>query len=194
MSLAALRVAMALAVLMLAGASVVARQSPAPVEYKFGFRDVLTVKLIDQDPKYSADVTVRPDGNINLLLIEDIRAAGRTTIELKQALTIAYAKYFKEPVVVVTPKEFHSVNVYISGEVPKSGEYPWIESMDILHLIAIAGGLNSWADKENILLIRKEPLPNGQREKISFNYKTLSERGSKDKIPLLMPGDQVIVR
>ena len=93
-----LRMLAIIGLLVLSGANAAARQSKA-VEYKIGPDDVLSVRLFDQDPKYSADVTVRPDGKITLALIDDIEAGGLTPMQLKATLTTAYAKYFEEPIV-----------------------------------------------------------------------------------------------
>jgi polysaccharide export outer membrane protein len=183
--------------LVLSSTAVPASQSKAQVpafEYRIGPRDVLTVNLFGQDPKYSGDVTVQPDGKITLLLVDEIGALGLTPLELKKELTRAYAKYFEEPVIMVRPKEINSLKVFITGEVVNSGAYDLTESMSIVQLISIAGGLKDWADKETIVLIRKELLPDGSPDRVFFNLKQLHERKFEGEIPRLGPGDQVLVR
>src|SRR5262245_16817825 len=188
------RILTILGLIALSGAFAAAKQPTAPIEYRIGPDDVLSVTLFDQDPKYSGEFTVRPDGKITMLLLDDIHAGGKTPLELKDAVTKAFAKYFDEPVVLVRAKEIHSRKVYITGEVAKQAAYPLNDSMNVVQLIALAGGLNPWADKKNIVVIRKDPKP-GEREKISFNYKKASDpRAKKVDIPDLRPGDQVIVR
>jgi polysaccharide export outer membrane protein len=190
------RVLAASSLLALSSTTVPASQSKPqapPFEYRIGARDVLTVSLFGQDPKYSGDVTVQPDGKIMLLLVDEIGALGLTPMELKQELTRAYAKYFAEPIVMVRPKEFNSLKVFITGEVLQSGAYDLTESMNIVHLITLAG-LRDWADKETIVLIRKDPLPDGRPDRVFFNLKALHDRKPVDDIPLLGPGDQVLVR
>ena len=162
-------------------------------DYIIGANDVLNISLFGQDPKYSGDFTVRPDGKITMPLIDEILASGRTPLQLKAELTKAYSKYFQEPVIIVNPKQINSRLVYISGQVFKPGAYPLNDSMDILQLIALAGGLLEYADKENIVLIRKEPLPNGATNREFFNYKKVFQKGSVIRIPQLKPGDQVFV-
>lgn len=66
---------------------------------------ICSVNLLGQDPKYSGDVTVRPDGKISLLFVDEIQATGRTPLQLKDDLTKAHAKYFEQPVVWVSPKQ-----------------------------------------------------------------------------------------
>lgn len=183
-----------LGLLVVSSASVGARQSKPAFDYRIGARDVLTVNLFGQDPRYSGDVTVRPDGKISLLFVDEIQAAGRTPLQLKDDLTKAYAKYFEQPVVWVSPKQINSLKVFILGEVFNSGAYDFPGSMNIVQLITLAGGMKDYADKENIVLIRREPLPDGKPDRVWFNYKKLLERGSGEEIPELQPGDQVLVK
>ena len=161
--------------------------------YTFGPDDVVAVSLLDQDPKYSREVTVRPDGRITLPLIDDVSAGGLTPPELKEALKKAYAKYFEEPVLFVEAKQINSRRIYIMGEVQRPGAYNLTVPLTIVQFIGLAGGLKDWADKETIILIRKDPLPNGKANKIHFNYKKMFGRGA-DAIPMIEVGDQVLVR
>jgi polysaccharide export outer membrane protein len=188
------RILTTIVLLILSGVFVAGTQRKPPVEYRIGPDDVLTVNLFDQDPKYSGDFTVRPDGKITMLLVDDIHAGGKTPLELKEEVRKAYAKYFDEPVVLVRAKEIHSLKFFISGEVARPGVYPLDDSMNIFQAIAVAGDLNPWANKKSIVIIRKEPLPNGKPDRIFFNYKKALEPGYTGTIPELKSGDQVIVR
>jgi polysaccharide export outer membrane protein len=170
-----------------------ARPVAVPVDYVIGPGDVLTIIVFGQDPNlHSGDVTVRPDGKISRLLIDEVQATGLTPLQLKAELTKAYSKFFQEPMILVNPKEINSRKVGISGMVFKSGEYAINEPMDILQLITRAGGLQEYADKSNIRLIRRHP--DGKIETIVFNYKRVFEGKGLTHIPQLRPGDQVIVR
>lgn len=164
-----------------------------PPDYVIGPDDVLTITVFGQDPAlHSGDVIVRPDGKISRLLIDEVQAAGLTPLQLKAELTTAYAKFFREPMILVQPKQINSRKVGISGMVFKSGEFPLNEPMDILQLITRAGGLQEYADKENIRLIRRHP--DGKIETIVFNYKKVFEGKGVTQVPQLKPGDQVLVR
>ena len=164
-----------------------------PPDYVIGPDDVLTITVYGQDPAlHSGDVIVRPDGKISRLLIDEVHAAGLTPLQLKAELTKAYARFFQEPMILVQPKQINSRKVGISGMVLKSGEFPLNEPMDILQLITRAGGLQEYADKENIRLIRRHP--DGKIETIVFNYKKVFEGKGVTQVPQLKPGDQVLVR
>ena len=173
-----------------APSSQVAGKSAAPADYVIGADDVLTITVYGQDPIHTGDVVVGPDGKIARLMIGEIRAAGLTPQKLNDALTKAYSKFFTEPMVLVTPKQINSRKVGITGNVLKPAEYPLNEEMNILGLIIKAGGLQEYAKKDDILLIRKDPLPNGKPDVEHFNYNKIGTA----KIPMLRPGDQVVVK
>jgi polysaccharide export outer membrane protein len=164
----------------------------APAEYVIGPNDVLTITLVSQDPRFSGDVTVRPDGKIALLVIGEIQAAGLTLVQLKAELTSAYAKHFQAPVVLVSPKQINSRTVTVAGMVHKPGAYRLNDSMNVLQLIVKAGGLLAGADKDSIQILRRHP--DGKTETIPFNLTKLFEDRLVTKIPELRPGDQVTVR
>ena len=161
-------------------------------DYVIGAGDVLSIIVYGQDPVlHSGDVVVRPDGKIWRHLIEEVQVSGLTPRELKEALTAAYGKFFKEPTVLLNAKEINSRKVGITGSVHKSGEYALNEEMHIVQLITKAGGLQEYADKKNIRLVRRHP--DGTVETIIFNYNKLFEGKGVDHLPLLQPGDQVVV-
>jgi polysaccharide biosynthesis/export protein len=164
-----------------------------PIDYVIGPEDVLTITVYGQDPTlHSGDVVVRPDGKISRPLINEIQASGLTLLELKAELTKAYARFFKDPVILVSPKKINSRKVEVTGNVYKPGEYSLREPMDILQIVVKAGGLTPYADKENIHIIRRHA--DGKIETIVFNYKKLFEPKGITGVPQLRPGDQVIVK
>jgi polysaccharide biosynthesis/export protein len=164
----------------------------APSDYVIGIDDVLTIVVYGQDPMHSGDVVVRPDGKISRLMIDEVRAAGLTTAQLKDELTKAYSKFFQEPMILVSPKQINSRKVFITGMVAKPGVYSLNEPMDLLTLITMAGGLLEYADKGDIRLYRS--LSNGKVESFKFNYNALFEGKGLSQIPELKPCDRVIVR
>lgn len=161
--------------------------------FVIGAGDVLSISLYGQDPAlHSGDVVVRPDGKIWRYMIDEVQASGLTENELRAELTLAYSKFFKEPTVILNTKEFNSRKVGITGNVAQSGEHVIYDRMDIVQLITKAGGLLEYADKKNILILRRQP--DNKVEKIPFNWeKLLAGKGSPD-VPFLQPGDQVIVK
>ena len=163
-----------------------------PTDYVIGAGDVLSITVYGQDPVlHSGDVLVRPDGKIWRHLIDEVQVSGLTPRELKETLTAAYAKFFREPTVLLNAKEINSRKVGITGSVHKSGEYPLNAEMHIVQLITQAGGLQDFADKKNIRLLRRHA--DGRVETIVFNYEKLFEGKGVTELPMLRPGDQVVV-
>ena len=157
--------------------------------YVIGPNDVLTV-VFWRDKDMSADVVVRPDGNITLPLLNDVRAAGLTPDELRARIVAEAQRFIEDPSPTVVVKEINSRKVFITGQVEKPGPYPLSVSMTVIQLIAMAGGLKEFADGKNILVMRTE---NGTQNAFSFDYQQLLKRKNLHQNIELKPGDTVVV-
>jgi polysaccharide biosynthesis/export protein len=160
-----------------------------PPGYVIGPEDVLLI-LYWKDKDMSAEVSVRPDGRITLPLLNDVQAAGLTPDELREQLMKASAKFVEEPNVTVVVKTINSQKVFITGMVAKSGNYPLTAPTTVMQLIAMAGGIQEFADSKNILVVRNE---NGRPISYRFNYKEVLKRKNLKQNIELKPGDTVIV-
>ncbi len=164
-----------------------------PPDYLIGPADLLFVGLW-RDKDLSGDVVVRPDGKISLPLVNEIQAAGLTTEQLRATLTTAYTKFNEDPTVFVTVRQINSRNVFITGQVVKPGMYPLNGPMTVIQLIAAAGGLNDYADKGNIVVVRGgDKRPDGVPWSFKINYNDLISRKNLQQNIELKPGDTVIV-
>lgn len=163
---------------------------PLPTDYVIGPDDVLGV-VFWRDADMSGDVTVRPDGNITLPLIRDVKAAGLRPDELREAITKAATKFIEEPNVTVVVRQINSRNVFITGNVARPGPYQVSGQMTVLHLISVAGGLTEFADSKKIFIMRTEQ---GKMQSRRFNYNEVSEGKKLEQNIVLQPGDTVVVR
>jgi polysaccharide export outer membrane protein len=163
-------------------------KSPIP-GFVIGPDDVLTVTFWRD--QISLEVVVRPDGRISLPLLNDVQAAGYTPEGLARALEESAAKYINEPNAVVIVKEIRSRRVFVLGEVGTPGMIPLTTNLNLLQLIAMAGGLLEHADRKNITVIRTE---NGQEKRLKFNYNDVVNGKNVQQNILLQPGDTVVVR
>jgi polysaccharide export outer membrane protein len=164
-----------------------------PSDYKIGVDDVLAV-IFFNEKSLSADVAVRPDGKISLPLINDIQAEGLTTDELRLSVTKAAAKFVAdEPNVTVEVKQINSRRVFITGQVGKPGQYLMTAHMTVIQLIAVAGGMPEYADKDNIMVLRTE---NGLLKSYRVNYNEITQPKPKNlqQNIELKPGDTVVIR
>jgi polysaccharide biosynthesis/export protein len=160
-----------------------------PDGYVIGPEDILFI-VFWRDKDMSADVMVRSDGKISLPLLNDIEAAGSTPEQLRQRLTEAASKYIDEPNATVVVKEIRSRNVFITGSVAKPSTYPLIRPMNVLQLIALAGGLLEYADSKHITVVRTD---GGQTKYHRFNYNEVVKQKNVQQNIALKPGDTVVV-
>jgi polysaccharide export outer membrane protein len=160
-----------------------------PPDYVIGPNDRLSV-VFWREKELSADVVVRPDGKISLPLLNDMHASGLTPEQLRLRVLEEAKRYVTDPMPSVVVIEIHSRKVFITGEVEKPGEYQLNGPTTVLQLIAMAGGVLEYADKEKILILRQE---DGKEIGRRFNYKdVLAQRNIQQNI-LLKPGDTVVV-
>lgn len=75
-------------------------ESSQPYELNVG--DELRVESLI-DSTLDRDMIIQPDGMITLRMLGQVRAAGRTVQELRQALEEQYTKYYKVPAITVVP-------------------------------------------------------------------------------------------
>ncbi|CAN5409582.1 polysaccharide biosynthesis/export family protein [soil metagenome] len=97
---------------------------------------------------------VDTDGNIELPLIGKVMVAGLTTVAAKDTLTRRLEKYLQSPSVRIY---FENFRVTILGEVYRPGVYTVTnEKISIPEALGLAGDLNIYGDRKEILLIREE--------------------------------------
>lgn len=159
-----------------------------PSTYVIGPEDVLQI-TVWKEQTLSGSFPVRPDGMISMVLLGDVRAAGLTPKQLTDNLTAQYKKYIQDPLVTVGVSAVNSKHIFIVGEVGHVGPIPLTPGMTPLQAIAVAGGLTPYAHQKRIYILRG---PQGNQEKIPFNYKA-ALRGNNQKSVILEPNDTVVV-
>jgi polysaccharide export outer membrane protein len=162
--------------------------SAAPAEYRIGPPDVLYVSVWKND-SISRSVTVRPDGNISLPLVNDIRAAGLTPMQLRDAIRRKLADFIPKPEVSVIVTGMHSYAVSVLGEVKAAGRYELKSAATVLDVLAQAGGITEFARRDGIFVLRNG---SGGVRRISFDYdKVIASPGQRNVA--VQPGDIVVV-
>jgi len=160
--------------------------------YKIGVGDVLEI-ITWKEPDFSREeVLVRSDGMVTFPLINDIEAAGRTTMDLKNDIENGLKDYISNPIVTVTVRT-PTVNVkkfYILGEVVNTGEYDLTKELTVLQAFALAGGFTEWASKKEIIILRNE---NGKEKSIRVNYKNIAKGRDFSQNIKLKADDTIIV-
>ena len=162
---------------------------PVEAGFTIGPEDVLGV-LVWREPDVSGDVTVRPDGMVTLPLIREVKAAGLTPNELADRIQQSIREFITDAAVTVVVRQMNSRRVFITGEVARPGAYPLLSTMTVLQLIAVAGGLNEYAESKNISIMRIEA---GKTRTMPFDYKNVASGKKAEQNIALKPGDTVVV-
>lgn len=134
-------------------------------------------------------VTIGPDGFISLPLLGDVHVAGMTANQLTQDLKARLGTYMTNAQVTVSMVEIHSRQVFVTGQVGKPGGYSLVAPMSVLQLIAQAGGLSTFANRKDIVILRGS---GSHIQRLNFNYNNAVRGDPKQNIGL-QPGDTVIV-
>jgi polysaccharide export outer membrane protein len=168
-----------------------------PVTYVIGPEDVLEI-AVWSNADITRTVPVRLDGKISLPLLNDVQAAGLTPMHLRETLTTALNEYIPNPAVAVLVRETHSFKVSVIGQVKTPGRYELKDRATVLDVLAMAGGLNEYAARGRIVVLRQEATTTRQ---IPFPYDRLTAKnGSKSGSTAggpenfcVRPGDVVLV-
>ena len=169
-------------------ATPVGTSGAATADYRLVAGDKLRIEVY-KDTQLSQTLQVRPDGKITLPLVGDVAAAGKTSIQLRDAISASLEEYIANPVVTVIVTETTPQMVYVQGEVNKPGAFPLSGPMSIMQALALAGGFTDFANKKDIRILSASGV---QRTK--FNYKEALEEGNRRVPPQLQAGDVIVVR
>lgn len=171
-------------------ASVGRVNAPVSAQYVIGPNDVLAVDVW-KEAEFTRVVPVRPDGNISLPLIGDVRASGLTPHELQARLAEHLRAYLAHPAVTVMVQQVNSQLFNVMGEVQKPGAYAILRPTTVLDALAMAGGFRDFAKETKIYVLRVHA--DGTHERLPFNYRQVARGEKLPQNVQLIPGDTVIV-
>lgn len=123
------------------------RMNPDPA-YRLGTGDTVHVTVFGESD-LSGDYPIDGTGVMRLPLIGQIRAAGLTIPALENSIQAKLAEgYLRDPKVSAQVTNYRPF--YIIGEVNKPGEYPYVNGMNVLTAVALAGGFTYRADDSDV--------------------------------------------
>jgi len=127
-------------------------EAPPLTSYAIGIGDRVKVTVLEHDDM-TTEADVADDGTVELPLVGSVRAAGRTSPELRDLLTERLARDFiKNPKINVEITKYRPF--YVLGEVNRPGGYPFEPELDLRKAAAIAGGFTRRADTGAAYLVR----------------------------------------
>lgn len=122
-------------------------------DYVLGAGDKLKLTVFEE-ADLSGDYTIDGTGFLRLPLIGQVRAAGLNSTQLEAAIGSSLSRgYLRQPRVSVQVSTYRPF--YIIGAVTKPGEYPYVNHMNALNAIALAGGFTPSAIESSIYVRRE---------------------------------------
>ncbi len=132
--------------------------------YRIGRGDVLNIqgdqfKGFGETTKgYIAGTKVKPDGQLYLPDLAPIEAAGKTVIEVQDAIREALKRFNKQPFVSVDVLTYASQKYFILGEVVEPSVAPVDGETSLIEALARAGGFTKSADVEQAFVVRAQKI------------------------------------
>ncbi|HZS40673.1 MAG TPA: polysaccharide biosynthesis/export family protein [Polyangia bacterium] len=162
---------------------------PRNHEFVIGASDGLKI-TVWKNPELSTDAKVRPDGTITMPLIGDVHAAGRTPGELKLEIGKKLSNFVKsdEATVTIAVTEVNSYRFTVSGNVEHGGIFTSKYYVTVAEAIALAGGLNKFADPKKLVIVR---LDEHGRRRVPIDYNRISSGEHPDENLVLISGDNL---
>lgn len=158
-------------------------------EYTIGVEDLIQV-TVWKNADLSVTVPVRPDGKISLPLIDDVMAAGLTTLQLKEELTRRWKNFLSAPEVSVIVKEINSLKIYLVGEIAHPGELRFKGKTRLLQAISLAGGFTNFAERGRIIVLRRT---GDVESRFEINYNKVVSGKTPEGNIVLKAGDTIVV-
>jgi len=122
-------------------------------DYVLGAGDKLRLTVFGESD-LSGEFTIDGSGFARLPLVGQVRAAGYTSQQLEAVIGGALAQgYLRSPRVSVEVTTYRPF--YIIGAVNRPGQYPYVDHMNALTAVALAGGFTSGA-VESVVFVRRE--------------------------------------
>jgi polysaccharide biosynthesis/export protein len=162
-------------------------QTPAPYVLHPG--DVVELKFF-YNPELNENVQIRPDGQIALALIGEVKISGKTPGQVTEELQALYRPIVKNPRIVLQVRSFAGQRVYVGGEVTRPGTVTLIDQQTVLDAIMESGGLKHTSG-DYLLLIRRGDVGKPFMQRVSLrNQNNLPSEASQMR---LQPFDVLLV-
>ncbi len=154
--------------------------------YVLGPGDVLEISVLGR-ADFTSRVQVQVDGTIQLPLIKDIPATGRTVLQLRSDIRMLLVSggYYTDPAVSVVVASYASRYVTVLGEVATPGLLPIDRSYRLSEVVARVGGLRATAAEE-VILSRNDGTT------VTLNLRDIAT-GPDAQDPVVNPGDRIFV-
>ncbi len=163
---------------------------PRKQDYVVGPGDVIRINVW-QNVDLTGESTVRPDGTIAMPLIGEVKAAGRTAMQIRDEIAKRLMAFVKqEAVVVVSLQTINSYRFTVAGNAEHGGLFSVAQFVTVTEALALAGGPNRFANQDAIVIIRKG---GDAVRRIPINLKAILSGRAPEMNVVILAGDTVYV-
>jgi polysaccharide biosynthesis/export protein len=166
----------------------VANAEPAQ-SYKLRQGDLIQVSVWGED-KLQKESLVLPDGSITYPLAGRVEVVGLTSSEVEKRIAEKLKPYLPDPQVSVVIANISGYKAHVLGKVLKPGQVFMSGPMTVLDALSVAGGLDKFADRNGIKVLRNTP--QGQKV-LPVHYDQLMRGEHLETNVTLNPGDTILV-
>jgi polysaccharide export outer membrane protein len=161
---------------------------PRKTEFVIGASDGVRI-TVWKNPELSTEATVRPDGTITMPLLGDIQAVGKTPSQLRDVITRKLSAFIKDETATVTVAltNIASYRFTVSGNFEHPGIFNQRYYVQVAEAIAMAGGINRFANPHKLIIIRQDPQHKVRR--IPVDYERVSSGEHPEENLCLLAGD-----
>ena len=159
------------------------------LDYTVGVGDILEISVWGEE-ELTKKLIVRPDGKISYPFIGDMAVASKITAEIKAELEEEIRQYVPNANVTVIVAQLGSMEVYVLGKVARPGVFNTSKPLTVLQVLAMAGGVTTFADESGILVLRRQEFGT---TKLPFDYSNVKKGESLEQNVVLERGDVVLV-
>jgi polysaccharide export outer membrane protein len=155
-----------------------------------GSGDTVQVSVWKEPEVSVPSAVVRPDGRITVPLIKEVEVAGLTQRQAEDLIAAGLGKFISDPNVTVVIATIASKKVYVVGAVRKEGTLPYTYGMTVMQALSEAGGLNDYAKRKKIYILRTEA---GKEYRLDFNYDEVVKGERMEQNIVLLPNDTLVI-
>lgn len=163
-------------------------ESDAVRPYSLCVGDEIEVKFY-YHPELNDSTTIRPDGRISLVLVDEVVAEGLTPEQLDEKLTCLYDEKLDRVELTVIVRGYSSQQVFIDGEIKNPQPISLRSKMTVMQAIIAAGGIKDTADMQSVLLIR----PLSKKKVTVFRIDIATPDKWAENNPFLKPLDIIYI-
>ena len=129
-----------------------------PTGYKLRIGDSLRI-AVRGETETAVDAIIDSEGKVRVVYLGELKISGMNSKQVEKLIVSEYQKnlIYQNPIVNVVITKYSDRVVFLSGSVNRKGPYifpPEVEAMNIVEVIARAGGFTDIARKNKVFVTR----------------------------------------